>query len=142
MGGRPSSSTSMPTEARPTTAAARRTSPSTGPTATSVEVWTPTLVSSPAPLVAPTSSCSTSPPTTTRRPCFHQEERRGDRLHLRPEPQGQPQEQHGWSEHHHGCQERRRDRCVRLHRHLAGGLPHEPLHPLGGAPAEAEPGGG
>merc|ERR1712062_914515 len=71
----------------------------------------------------------------------HPQERRGGCLHLRPEPQGQPQELDGWAEHHHRREARRRDRGVRLHRHLARRLPHEPLHPLGWTPAEAKPGG-
>merc|ERR1712004_40806 len=71
----------------------------------------------------------------------HPQERRGGRLHLRPEPQGQPQELDGWAEHHHRREARRRDRGVCLHRHLARRLPHEPLHPLGWTPAEAKPGG-
>merc|ERR1712024_81711 len=73
---------------------------------------------------------------------LHQEERRGDRLHLRPEPQGQPQELDGRAEHYPGREARGRDRGVRLHRHLAGGLPHEPLHTLGRTPAQTQPGGG
>ena len=40
--------------------------------------------------------------------CVLQEERRGDRVDLRPEPQGQPQELDGRTDHHHRRAEGRR----------------------------------
>merc|ERR1712109_158192 len=110
-------------------------------TATTAAVSTSTPASSPAPVAEPICSSSISPPTTTRRLCCPSARTVGGRLHLRPEPQGQPQELDGWAEHHHRREARRRDRGVRLHRHLARRLPHEPLHPLGWTPAEAKPGG-